>query len=438
MSITLPVIRGQMGIHTYYVATMSAQDATLLIKMPSIVPGWNSIEARAQRTVDSKRVEKGLYPYLTNKSADRFFGSLIVGVQYLEEADTSSKIDKKKKKIVFEPIEKYGDLPVAYDQPAERMGILTIKDSSILVVPYDGQHRLLGLRYAIEGRKNTGDEIRSGENNLSVAKDIISVILLPYSVGTSRNIFTKLNRYSKPTSATQNYITDDDDSIASIARKITNTVINQKRDDIDLVNWISNSLKKKDGYFTTLDTIYKCTKAIIEEIASKKILTGERLKDELERKYFKAAKDTWEFLLKEIDEFKDALKNRTKAGDENRMQIREYSLLGKPVPQQCIVEAFLKIIRDKKISKEEAVKRLNKIPWDIGNPLWDSILWQGDGDTGKILTKGKKIAIDLVSYMCGATMTTAQESNLLARYEALLSPDDNRRGKLPNKLNKRS
>ena len=433
MSITLPAIRGRMGKHTYYVATMSAQDATGLIKMPSTIPGWNSIEARAQRAVDFKRVEKGLGPYLT-RSTDRFFGSLIVGVKYLEKADDNSiAIDKKE--VIFEPIKKFGDLPAAYNQPAARMGILTIQDG-LLVVPYDGQHRLLGLRYAIEGQNNKGEKLTSVKNDLLVAKDMISVVFLPYDIGTSRNIFTKLNRYSKPTSATQNYITDDDDSIARIAREITNTVINQKSDDIDLVNWRNNSLKKKDPYFTTLDTVYKCTKAMIEEIAPNKLSTEVRLSKKLEDEYYQLTKETWKFLLKEINVFKEALQNRTEGGNKARIDIREWSLLGKPVPQQCIVEAFLKITRDKKISKEEAVKRLNKIPWNIGNELWDSILWQGKKETGKILTKGKKVAIDLVSYMCGATMTTAQESNLLVRYEALLSPDDKRREKLPSKLNK--
>ena len=49
----------------------------------------------------------------------------------------------------------------------------------------------------------------------------ISVILVDVDTTKARSIFTHVNRYAKPTTAGQNYITSDDDILAVIARETT-------------------------------------------------------------------------------------------------------------------------------------------------------------------------------------------------------------------------
>ncbi len=224
--------------------------------------------------------------------------------------------------------------------------------------------------------------------------------------------------YTKKPSSSENLITDDEDSIAVISRDIADEFINGKR-KYDLVRCKSNllSVPKKnnlegktnesvtDPYFTTLDTVYKCNKEIVDRyITGPKTPKDQRLAEEQEKLCAKRCLEVWKVLLNGITSFKESLADKTVKGNKKRVEIRCANLLGKPLPQQYLFEAFLRITTappQPALSDAAAIKKLNQIPWDIGNKIWDAVLWKGGKDDGTIVTNQRKLAVDLIVYMCG-------------------------------------
>lgn len=405
MSTIYPAIKGKIGTNYYYVVEMTAKKAAELLTIPKEIKGWEdlAIEEKYQREINYKRVRNDIYKYLYT-DPDRFFGSLIVAVDKLTNDD-------------FEPVsDLVTKMPKAYRNEASHIGMLTLQDDG-LIVPIDGQHRLAGLKFAIQGRDENGKDIADHKHDQAkVEEDMISLIMLPINLADkndikkARKIFTKLNKYARPTNSSQNLITDDDDSIAIISREIANIVINENS-KYDLVNCNSSRLSQKDPQFTTLDTVYRCNKTIIKEVAPAGTVTdskSQERQEEYEHDWLEECREVWDKLLKEINVFKIILshKGSKKESITNRTDARKEYLLGKPIPQQCLFEAFIRMTHNhideniNALSPDEAIKRLNKIPWEIGDSTWDGVLWLGTKDKGKILPKGKKLAVDLILYKC--------------------------------------
>ena len=128
-----------------------------------------------------------------------------------------------------------------------------------MLVPLDGQHRLKAIEFAVTGRDQTGKPIPGLTQNEDLANDDVTVILVAYEARKARKIFTKVNRYAKPTTAGQNYVTDDDDVLAVLTREVANNLIGGR-----LAKFTTNTLRPRDGEFTTLAIIYNCNEEIIK------------------------------------------------------------------------------------------------------------------------------------------------------------------------------
>ncbi len=425
MSTIYPALKGKIGTNDYYVVEMTAKKAVEFLTIPKDIIGWEdlAIEEQYQRDINYKRVLKDIYPYLYG-DPERFLGSLIVAVDKLTNDD-------------FEPISDLTKtLPKAYKNEAKHIGMLTLEDSG-LIVPIDGQHRLAGLKFAIQGKDADGKDIKNHKHNhAKVEEDMITLIMLPINLGNkndikkARKIFTKLNKYARPTNSSQNLITNDDDSIAIISRAIANDVINESN-KYKLVHWKSSRLSVKDTEFTTLDTVYQCNKTIIEATAPTGTVTDKNRQEEHEEEWYAACKDAWSALLKGIDVFQTILAHKESDDDSmaKRVEVRKEFLLGKPVPQQCLIEAFIKMTHStpsqhkKILSDDEAIALLNKVPWEIGDKTWDNVLWLGDKEKGKILVKGRKLAVELILYMCDRMTDDKKVADLKEKYRSNFPED---------------
>jgi DNA sulfur modification protein DndB len=120
----------------------------------------------------------------------------------------------------------------------------------------------------------------------------VVVILFKFNTQTSRKIFTKVNKYAKPTTKAQNLITDDDDVIAVITRKIANDMIGTR-----MVNFKSNTLANNSVEFTTLATLYECISIIVDAIHGKIDKTSRPDKAK-ERLYTQSAEENFSIAFK--------------------------------------------------------------------------------------------------------------------------------------------
>ncbi len=420
MATTVASMKARLGDTDYFILSMKAQELVDKVKIPSQIEGWEDLllEERYQRDINFNRVRKQIAPYFANDDG-RFFGAIIVAAINMDD------------EILFEPLSEVitRKLPGLYRVPASSIGFLTFHGGEVLV-PLDGQHRLEAIKFAVTGRDERGRNIPDITPCMALAQEDITVILVPFKAHKARKIFTQVNKYAKATTTGQNIITDDDDVVAYLARKVTNDIIGAR-----LVKYTSNSLGVRDHYFTTLPIVYRCNEEIIKGSFPEGTIDKSKLPDKAKiRLYDEKVSEVWQFLLENIDVFADALSDTEESGDAGRVQIRQSNLLGKPVPQECLVRGFMRLTNPPtNLSYDKACEVLNHLPWaltDENLQIWDRVLWTG-GTDGRIITKNRNLTTDLVAYLAGEKLTEVKEAELLENYRQQFPYEEREDKQLP-------
>ena len=398
---------------------MKAQELVNKVTIPKKMPGWDdlSVEERYQREIDNRRVRLQIAPYLA-KDDSRFFGALIVAVINFDES------------VSFEPLAEVTTkgLPGLYRAAAANMGFLNFTGGEVMV-PLDGQHRLRAIQFAMTGVDEQGRSIDGIEPCTDLAQEDVTVILVAYEERKARKIFTKVNRYAKRTTTGQNYITDDDDVLAVLTREVANGLVGGR-----LAKFTSNTLRSKDAEFTTLAILYNCNEEIVRSTFAEGRLDKTHLPDSAKQRLFrKKITDVWKAVLEGIEVFADALDDKDESGDARRREIRKTNLLGKPVAQECLVRAFVRLTgAPTNMSAEDACRRLNRLPWSMTEEnldKWQRVLWSG-GTDGKIITKNRKLATALIAWAAGERVTDERRAELLEEYRKQF-PEGERDRELP-------
>lgn len=418
MPTTVSALKARLGNTDYYILSMKAKELADKVTIPRELAGWEdmSIEERYQRDLNYTRVRNQIAPYLANNNS-RFFGAIIVAAMNFGD------------EVSFEPLSDVTtrNLPGLYKAAATAMGFLTFKGGEVLI-PLDGQHRLKAIQFAVSGRDEKGRDIAAIPSpSMELADEDVTVILIAHVREKARSIFTHVNLYAKKPTTGENIVTNDDDIFAVLAREVTNDLISGR-----LVKFKSNTLTKTDPEFTTLAIVYNCN----QEIVKGNFPRGKINKTQLPNSpdidlYRQKVREVWEHLLKRIDVFADALTDGGHTGDDKRREIREANLLGKPVTQECLVRAFVRLTNHPtNLSMEEACERLNRLPWAIDSEnlrVWDRVLWTGGMD-GKIITKNRKLTTDIIAYLAEEKLDSDQKAELLGDYRRQF-PESEREGK---------
>lgn len=396
---------------------MKAQDLVNRVKIPREMEEWSdlSVEERYQRDINYSRVKKQIAPYLA-KDDSRFFGAVIVAAKHFDE------------NVEWEPLTAVlaKGLPVRYRTEAENLGFLNFRGGELLV-PLDGQHRLKAIEFALTGRDEKARSIQGMVPCTELAQEDVTVVLVPYHVKKARKIFTKVNSYAKATTTGQNIVTDDDDVVAVLSREVANNLIGGR-----LVKYTSNTLGKRDEEFTTLAIVYNCNDAIITNTFPVGKLDKTQLPDkEQVQLYREKIMAVWEAVLDGIEVFADAIHDKDSSGDQGRWEIRATNLLGKPVAQECLVKAFVRLTgAPTNMAAEDGCEKLNGLPWSISEDnmqgVWQRVLWSGGVD-GKIITKNRRLATNLIAYLAGERVEGDAYKELLDDYRRQF-PEAERKG----------
>ena len=427
MSSIIAALHGKLGSTEYYLFCMKVQE--LVSNVRFIQPDeWKdmSVEEKFQREIKKDRILRDIVPYLVNND-DRFFGSVIVAAENFVLKDK------------FDPISKFCDperLTSLHKSESLKMGFLTFSGGEQLV-PLDGQHRVQALQYAIKGKDDSGKDVPCRPE---LAQEDVAVILVDFDRPKARRIFTQVNKNARAITRGQSLATDDEDKLAVLSRKIADEFIGGP-----MVNHISSTLGVGSPEFTTLNALYEGNKIIIEAAFGKSMVdkcVAPAKSTELSDEEMEACRQeigrVWDALLKGISLFVDALKDKSARGDDKRKEIRKDFLIGKPLPQVCLVRAYVQLTKgqpekpETKLSSKEAIAKLNRIPWENENRIWQNVLWSGK----RILTtkKNTDMATDLIAYMAGEQLTNEERGDLLERYREFYHPDDRGQIKLPSPI----
>jgi len=415
MATTVAALRGKLGSTEYYVLAMKAQELVNTVHIPSEIEGWDhlSIEERYQREISYSRVKKQIAPYLAS-DPDRFFGSIIVAAENLTPDQ-------------FEPLSTVatGGLPNLYLADSDSMGFLTFKGGERMF-PLDGQHRLKAIAFALRGTDEGGNRIAAIERPArDLAGEDIAVIVVPFDPskpGKARKIFTKVNRYAKKTTVGENLVTDDDDVVAVLSRETSKQIEGR------LVKYDGSTLSAKDHYFTTLNTLAECNLEILTAHFPEPIDRKQIPSKPLIEKYKMTVEKEWKLLLENVEIFREMLADKSNAGDDRRREIRRDYLLGKPIPQKCLVCAYLDLTQtDPRITPKQATENLNKIPWEHDDERWDGLLVRGT----RLLYKNAPLSSRVIAYWAGAQLSAKAIRELEQEYVELFSTDEQAKKKLP-------
>ena len=415
-----PAMRGKFGSTEYFMLTMKAGDVANQLVIPKDMPDWGELELeeRFQREINYNRVRKQIAPYLAN-DPDRFFGALIIAVINPESME-------------FEAMDNVsGKIPKLYQTASKSFGFLTLSGGEMLV-PLDGQHRLAAIKFALSGKDEKQKPIQEINPNTELANDDVLLIMVRHDPEKDRRIFNKVNRYAKATTKAENLITSDDDIIAIISREIiANELIGSR-----LVNYRSNTLPDSVHYFTTLSTIYDATKYVLEEHFGK--INDQVLPDNANKKlYENIAREYWDRLLRGVTIYHAALSDNTEGGDEKRIEIRKSLLLGKPISQLSLMLAIIRLKNveqpdGSRLSWEIILDRINKVNWEIDNPMWQRILMNGAR-----IVNGKQAAAfasRFIAYYIGEPLEETELDNLKDVFASHFSEAERMSIGLPDRL----
>lgn len=441
MATAIAAMKGHLGNTDYYILSMKAQELVTKVKIPKEMKEWDdlSLEERYQRDINYNRVRTQIAPYLANED-NRFFGAIIVTA--LNSAETP---------LQFEPLSSITTkgLPALYATASNAMGFLTFTGGEVLV-PLDGQHRLKAIEFAISARDERGRDIDGFEPCTALAQEDVTVIVIPEDPKDpkkARRIFTRVNKYARPTTTGQNIVTDDDDFVAVLTRDVVNEIIGTR-----LAKYTSNSLTVGDPQFTTLSVVYNCNHEIIARKFPEGKLEKHVLPDAATQSLYRdKVMDIWTDLKNDIDVFRDATADPEDSGDDDRREIRKSNLLGRPVTQECVVRAYLRLTapsnRDinetlemggpAEMTGSEACRRLNQLPWNLTEESakqWQNVLWSGGVDRGRMITKQRDLAEEMIAYWAGEPLSEHRRKLLLEKYRAEFHEDERASLRLPKPI----
>jgi len=379
-----------MGSTTYYQTTFRARELAASVRPARETERWASmsIDERIQREPNLNRIRREIAPYLASHP-DRFFGSVVVLVP--------------QGSVIFEPIENFGHLPAAYRGAVENVGFLTIDQGEHIAL--DGQHRLIALREVISSKE------QFGPNQHTVGDDEICVIVIEFeSDKKTRTIFNKVNRHAKPTGASDNIITSEDDGFAIVTRRL----LDQDLDgpfaprhllgtDRELVEWQRTSLTKTSTKLTTIAALYETVKDILtvngfkhfsekdDPIAPPEVQLADA---------FELASEWWHAILA-MPQFQSVLSDPDVLPELRFSPIDQSALLYRPVGQISLVKGLAQAYAQARgeIDLSELVERAAQVNWSpISTNYWRDVIVRPDG---RMISKkdAYELAADLLEYL---------------------------------------
>ena len=186
MSLKIPAIRSKMGIWFYYVSSLSFENVAQYVSdIDDELHHSELLSGMIQRSITANF--KSIAHYLETQE-ERFFNSLILAV--------------------YNGQPKWNEIRTQDENGEDNynLGVITLTDD-VKIFPVDGQHRVAGIKKAIE-------------DNPNMKTERVPVIFIGHStddVGMqrTRRMFSTLNRYAKPVSL-RDIIALDEDAQADV------------------------------------------------------------------------------------------------------------------------------------------------------------------------------------------------------------------------------
>lgn len=379
--IFLPALQGNFGTWLYYVGLISLRELKDRVRYAQELHDNKKLSDMIQRKLDEPR-RKPIADFLLNNK-DRFFNSLVVGVHGGHPQWHPFEVKAKNREHIVD------------EEDQESIGYLELVGSEKLFA-LDGQHRLSGVRDALE-------------KNPKLGEDRVSVLFVSHREGTAgkqrtRSLFVMLNKHAVPVKKPQIIALDEVDLPAIVTRRLVDEHPWFSRDQIDLERF-STSLPKTDReHLTTLGNLYDVVSIAIRQVMAPqnrkelKQATKERLSEKRIDYYYK---QTLQFFDK-LGKIDPLLGKYLRSREPAKLLVQARSSSDPNVlfrPAGLLI--FAKVLADlrKDFSKEQAFKRVARAPLFLTFDPYDEVIW--NSAKKNMIPKGTGLSQRLLTYMLG-------------------------------------
>jgi DNA sulfur modification protein DndB len=363
-----------MGDWIYYSTFLRFIDVVSWIKTTEEVHANPKLSERIQRQLNGRHATD-ISTYLCT-DPQRFFNSLVVGV-YEGEPQFGPL------NVTFNP--DIGWMPLSEleeDELQASIGLLQFTGSERLFA-IDGQHRVAGIKKAVERNPELGEE--------EIAVIFVGHAKSPEGLARTRRLFTTLNKAAKRVSTADIVLLDEDNSFAITVRRLVNEF--EAFFEGRLVRFIGSgsAIPAYDiNNLTSIIAIYEVTqdlygsKPIAPFNASKKALLSARHDEPTLDQLFNLSESFWEGIAKIFPDLHQVYEGTLLAGELRKPNYNH--LLARPVGQRVVASA-MNVLMSRGLSLASSLDAIAGVEINLCKQPWHHLLW--DPVHEKILTTAK-------------------------------------------------
>lgn len=398
--IKIPALRGQIGDTIYYIANLSFQQISQMVKrVDGELHTAQSLKEAIQRSLSNNYLQ--IKDYILSRK-DHFFDSLVLAVY---------DGDPLWREVRYEIEEE-----LYYN-----VGLLEFSGEE-KIFPVDGQHRVEGIKAALS-------------QNPQIAEETISVVLIshhntPAGRERSRRIFSTLNRYVKPVRLGDIIALDEDDIVAITTRDLLESYPLFMGNKVRASN--NKSIPRSDlSAFTSLMTLYSCHVVLFTAYLCRK--DGRIYNMSAIQKYQRnrPADSTIEDFKSFLTHFWTNMRNtfaeiESFVNDSTVDAARIYrdienggNIFFRPVGLLPFVEAIARIYSRSQSSIQEILLSFNQMNRNVASSPWNKILW--DSISHKMIMRNQSVVKYILIYHFDSSMLTdAEKRSLYSKYAVIM------------------
>ena len=358
----LPALRSRVGDWNYYVTTLSFEEVADLIKAPDVIHERKRLAEWIQReAIDSHA--NAIAQYIVG-NPQRFLGSFIVGVYGGAPNWTPLNV-----KVPDDE----GISKEQLDRIEGKLGLLRLSGSENLFA-IDGQHRVAGIKLALEGEE-TAEQI---------GDDSVSAIFVAHDPKSetgkqrTRRLFTTVNKKAKIISKSAKIALDEDDGFAIVTRRLIDS------------HWLFEDARKyvlysSGGSISATDMTSITSVVGLYEIV--RDLYGGSLKEFEETRpnedslaeHLELCSEFFDQVLAQIPEYKAVFVSAKALPGDYRKSDKNH-LLFRPIGQRAFARA-VELLVSRGDTVAAAVKKLRSAELYIQEEEWYYIVWNPVDET---------------------------------------------------------
>lgn len=397
--VAFPALRCAMGSWIYYVTTMSFADVTAWLEPTREIHNSAKLADWIQRQLDTHHAKR-IATYLTSQN-ERLFSALVVGLYGAEPEWSELRVRDPQDRIRSED----------EDHLKRTLGILTFQGTERLFA-IDGQHRVAGIRRAIE----VDPELKSEEIALLLVAHVDSAA----GRRRTRRLFTTLNKRAKRVSTADIVALDEDNGFAVVARRLVDEFPLLTRHNLVAFEGTASIKSSDKTSLTSVIGLYE----LATDLYPRRSHTLPRYDDFLRSRpeeraieeVYTLTSQYWTLLSRLSPEYKQVFATPSVAQPGSFRVPTSNHLLFRPAGQRAFAGA-LRVLLDRypRRSMKAAVTRLLSVDLWLQNESWHHILW--DPFQQKMLSANRTLA---ESHLLVALGEKPRSDEARARYESLI------------------